>query len=291
MGSFAPSRRHLLASTPGLVLLAAGCPKVPAGIGKAIKKYLPTVAFNNVKLHHIDFDKVDLSFLFDVNNPAPLKVALSSLSYALALEGTQLFQGDKADGVTLKPEAAAPLNFPMTLRWADLIELFKKIKGRDELDFGLSGHLGFNTPVGEARLPYDAAGAIPALHRPTFALQGIELKEFKPLDNRARIAINLGVTNHGGSVFSFKGFDYKLKLGGNSVASGIVDALGEVKADSTDRLTLPIDLSLTDVGGAIIDAFAKKGRLQTQVSAGLEVGTPFGDIPLSIDESGKLDIG
>jgi LEA14-like dessication related protein len=291
MSTSDPSRRHLLAATPGLALFAAGCPKVPDGVGKAVKKFLPTVKFDRVKLRDIDFDKVDLTFLFNVNNPAPLKVALSSLSYALALEGTQLFEGNKPDGVTLKAAAEAPLKFPMTLRWAELVELFQKIKGRDELDFGLSGKLGFNTPVGEAKLPYDAAGTIPALHRPKFALKGIKLKEFKPLQNRARIAINLGVTNHGGSAFQFKGFDYKLKFGGNQVAKGIVASLGEVAADTTSRLTLPIDLSLTDVGATIIDAFAKKGKLQTQMAAGLLVGTPFGDIPLQIDESGKLDIG
>ena len=285
-----PTRRHLLAAAPGLALFAAGCPKVPGDMGKALKQFLPKVRFDKVKLRDIDFKKADLTFLFQVDNPAPLKVALASFSYALALEGNSLFEGNNANGVTLKPEAAAPLKFPMTLKWADLAQLLQDTKGKDQLGFGLSGHMGFNTPVGEAKLPYNAAGDIPALRRPTFAFQDIKLTEFKPMENRARVSINLGVTNQGGSVFSFKGFDYKLKLGGNNVASGVLDMLGDVAANTTQRLSLPVDLSLTGVGASIIDAFANKGKVNAQLGAGLKVGTPFGDIPLSIDETGRVNI-
>ena len=288
-----PNRRQLLAAAPGLVLFAAGCPKGSGGlgqVGKALKQFLPKVRFDRVKLRNINFKKADLTFLFQVDNPAPLKVALSSFSYALSLEGSALFEGDNANGVTLKPEATAPLRFPMTLKWADLSQLLKDTKGKDKLGFGLSGHMGFNTPVGEARLPYDAAGEVPALRRPRFALQDIKLTEFKPMENRARVAINLGVTNLGGSAFSFKGFDYKLKLGGNRVASGVMDILGDVAANSTQRLSLPVDLSLTGVGAGILDAFANKGKVNAQLGAGLMVGTPFGDVPLSIDKTGRVAI-
>lgn len=285
-----PTRRHLLAAAPGLALLAAGCPKVPGGVGEALQQFLPKVRFDRVKLRDIDFKKADLTFLFKVDNPAPLKVALSSFSYALALEGSPLFEGANPNGVTLKPEAEAPLKFPMTLNWADLAQLLEATKGKDQLGFGLSGHMGFNTPVGEAKLPYDAGGEIPALRRPRFAFQDIELTEFKPMENRARVGIHLGVTNLGGSVFSFKGFDYKLKLGGNNVASGVLDMLGDVAANSTQRLTLPVDLSLTGVGASILDAFANKGKVNAQLGAGLKVGTPFGDVPLSIDETGRVNI-
>lgn len=289
-----PTRRHLLAAAPGLALFAAGCPKVGGGdlgkVGKALKQFLPTVRFDRVKLRDINFKKADLTFLFKVDNPAPLKVALASFSYALALEGNPLFEGNNPNGVTLKPEAAAPLKFPMTLKWADLAQLLQNTKGKDELGFGLSGHMGFNTPVGEAKLPYDASGMVPALRRPKFAFQDIKLQEFKPLENRARVGINLGVTNLGGSVFSFKGFDYKLKFGGNNVASGVMDVLGDVAANTTQRLTLPVDLSLTGVGASVIDAIANKGKVNAQLGAGLKVGTPFGEVPLSIDETGRVSI-
>ena len=288
------TRRQLLTAAPGLALFALGCPRLGSKdlekLGDALKKFLPRVRFDTVKLRDIDFEKADLTFRFQVENPAPLKVALASFSYALSLEDTRLFEGRNPDGVTLKPEASAPLRFPMTLRWAELAQLLEKTRGRDELGFALSGHMGFDTPAGQARLPYDASGTVPALRRPGFALQDIELQEFRPRENRARVAINLGVTNLGGSVFSFQRFDYRLRLGGHDVASGMVGRLGEVAADATQRLTLPVDVSLTGVGASVIDAIASKGRLDTRLEAGLDVGTPFGEVPLRIDESRRLQL-
>ena len=160
----------------------------------------------------------------------------------------------------------------MTIRWADLAQLLQTTHGRDELGFALSGHMGFQTPAGEARLPYDAGGTVPALRRPRFTLQDIKVEEFRPRENRARVGINLGVTNFGGSTFSFQRFDYRLRFGGNDVASGMVDRLGEVAAEATGRLTLPVDVSLTGVGTSIIDAISRKGRLDARLEAGLEVG-------------------
>jgi hypothetical protein len=288
---FDPSRRSLLSAAPGLALLAAGCPAVdPKKVGKALKQFLPTVRFDKVELGDINWKKADLRFQFLVDNPAPLKVGLASFRYALALEGVPLFEGDNPDGVTLKPEGTAPLVFPFTMKWDALGELLDKTRGRDELGFVLDGDLGFNTPVGVAPLPYRAAGNVPALRKPNFNLQGIKVLDFKPLQNLARIGIDIDVTNLGGSIFSFSGFDYGLSFGGNRVAGGVVERLGQVGADATERLRLPVDLSLLGVGATVIDAISKKSNLATKLDAQLKVGTPFGDIPLSIDETGRLQI-
>ena len=61
-------------------------------------------------------------------------------------------------------------------------------------------------------------------------------------------------------------------------------------ADQTSTLTLPIDLALANLGGAAMDALRKKEKVKARVVAGLKVGTPWGDIPLDIDETEELNI-
>ena len=285
-----PDRRLLLAALPGLALLAAGCPKAPRELSRAARKFLPQVRFDRVNIREINFDKADLDFIFAVENPAPLKVALAQFSYALSLEGKPLFEGKDPDGLKLAAEAVSRLPFPLTLRWGELAELLRETKGKDQLGFGLRGDLGFDTPVGLLQLPYEARGEVPALRRPRFRLEGLRLAELKPTEDRARIALDLGVTNLGGSVFSMKRFDYKLHLAGDKVAGGLVEALGAVAADTTQTMTLPIDLSLSGLGGAVVEAFTRKGRLRAKIKAGLQVGTPWGDVPLEIEEAEELDI-
>lgn len=286
-----PSRRNLLAATPGLALLAAGCPKVDLGkAGKAVKQFLPKVRFDRVKLRDIDFERAKLTFLFQVDNPAPLKVALSSFSYALDLEGERAFDGRNPDGVSLEPKGTAPLKFPFTLRWESLVNLLKATRGKDRLNFGLAGHMGFNTPVGEAKLPYDAGGDVPALRRPKFALKGLKVRDLNLVQNRARLAVQIDATNLGGERISFSGFDYDLRLAGERVANGVVERLGGVDGDGTERLELPIDLTLTSLGSGVVQAIKNRGDVRAQLGANLKVGTPFGPVPLSIDEGGNLRV-
>jgi hypothetical protein len=117
LGFVLPTRRDLLAASPDLAPLGMGCPKVDVGtIGKAFRGFLPAVRLDRVKLRNINFNRADLTFIFQVDNPAPLKVALASFSYALDLEGERFFDGNNPDGVEIEPQAAAPLKFPMTMR-------------------------------------------------------------------------------------------------------------------------------------------------------------------------------
>lgn len=284
-------RRALLAGLPGLALVAAGCPKMPKGAGKKLKKFLPAVRFDRVKVRSIDFDKADLDFVFQVDNPLPLKVGLASLTYALSLEGVDFLTGRDPDGVKLKPEASSPLPLPLTLRWKKALELLQATRGKDELGFGLNGKLGFNTPAGVAELPYNAGGNVPALRRPNFRFRGLRLRDLSIANDRAKLALDLGVANLGGATIGLHDFAYRFKLGDESVARGQQSELASVEGDSEQDVSLPINIQLSKLGASVVDALTSRGRIQTGLAADLSVSTPFGRIPLSIDENGRLDVG
>jgi len=286
-----PTRRFLLAGLPGLALTVAGCPKLPNGAGKKLKKFLPTVRFDTVNVRSIDFDKADLDFVFQVDNPLPLKVGLASLTYALSLEGVDFLSGKDPDGVKLRAEASSPLPLPLTLRWKKAAELLAATRGKDDLGFGLEGNLGFNTPAGVATLPYRAGGTVPALRRPTFRFAGLRLKDLQLAQDRARLALDLGVTNLGGATIGLHDFKYRFRLGDNNVARGNTGELASVGGDTEKTVALPIDITLSKLGKSVLDALTSRGKIQTGLAADLTVSTPFGKVPLSIDESGKLQVG
>mgnify|MGYP002631204843 CR=1 FL=1 len=285
------SRRLVLAGLPGLALALSGCPKIPKGTAKQLKKYLPAVRFDRVKVRDLDFDKADLDFIFQVDNPLPLKIGLASLSYRLDLEGVDFLSGNDPDGVSLKAEGSSPLPLPLTLRWKKAAELLSATKGKDELGFGLAGKLGFNTPAGIATLPYSAGGTVPALRRPKFRFQGLRLKDFQLAQDRARLALDLGITNLGGATIGLHDFNYRFKLGDKRVAKGNTGELGKVSGDTEETVSLPIDITLSNLGASVIDALRSRGRVQAGLAADLGVSTPFGRIPLSIDEGGQLSVG
>ena len=83
----------------------------------------------------------------------------------------------------------------------------------------------------------------------------------------------------------FETFGWGLKLAGADVASGNT-VIGSVTGDQ--EVTLPIDLDLVGMGEAIVAALTKKTELKVRLTADAEVGTPFGVVPLSVDEVADL---
>jgi LEA14-like dessication related protein len=286
-----PSRRLVLAALPGFALTLAGCPKIPQGTAKKLKKYLPSVRFDKVKVRNINFDKADLDFVFQVDNPLPLKVGLASLTYKLALEEVDFLSGKDPDGLNLKAQGSSAMPLPLTLRWKKAAELLSATKGKDELGFGLSGKLGFNTPAGVATLPYSAGGQVPALRRPRFRFQGLRLKDLQLAQDRARLALDLGITNLGGATIGLHDFAYRFKIGDKRVAKGNTGELAKVAGDTEETVSLPIDITLSKLGASALDALRSRGKVQAGLAADLGVSTPFGRVPLSIDESGRLSVG
>jgi LEA14-like dessication related protein len=288
-----PHRRSLLAAAPGLLLLAAGCPKSGdlQAIGKKLKKFLPSVRFDSVDLKGIDFEAADLHFLFRVDNPAPLKVALSRFSYALDLEGTRFLDGNNPEGLTLEPVASSVLRLPLTLRWKALKDTLDATRGKDQLGFQLGGEMGFRTPAGELPLPYRASGTVPAARRPRFRLDGLRLRDFDLGADRARLELGLLARNLGGSAIGLNAFAYRLQLNQNRVADGRVDTLASVPADTEQRVALPIDLRLSSLGASLLDTLRSRGRVPVRLAADLGVRTPWGELPLSIEEEGSFDLG
>lgn len=279
--------RTILLTVP-LALGLVGCPKL-GDLGSALEPFMPKVTFNKVGLRDINWEQVDVNLVFNVENPNPLKVALATFSYDLDLAGTDLTSGTMKDGFTLPAEGKTKLKVPMTFVFTDMANLLSATKGQDKLGLKASGKMGFNTPVGVAQVPYKASGEMPVLRTPKFSFKNIKVASFEPLQNTATIKVNLGVLNKGEGSLDFKDFDYSLKLDGTKVGSGTVSALGAATGgNETTTLSLPIDLKLTQAGTAIVNLIKDKGDTKAALDASMTVATPFGDLPLSVNESGKV---
>jgi hypothetical protein len=56
------------------------------------------------------------------------------------------------------------------------------------------------------------------------------------------------------------------------------------------QISIPVTLNLLQVGATIVNAVTRKTKLTADLDATVRVGTPFGEIPLSIDERGSLKV-
>jgi LEA14-like dessication related protein len=277
-----------------LFILAAltltGCEKIGSLEGLGLDQFLPKVVFKRLKVGAIDFQKIDTDFVFAIENPNPIKVKLSSFSYDLDLAGSGLIEGVQNDGLTLEAQGDSKLVFPVRVVWADLFKLVGDLKGKDAVPFSFRGSIGFNTPLGEIKIPFKDTGEFPVIHLPKFSFQGVRVGKLDLLKQSATVTVDLGVQHDGGSPLALTGFDYNLTFGGKKVIEGVIDELASAKPGESGTISLPVTLNLLQLGATIVEAITQKTKLDVGLDATLAVGTPFGVVPLSIDERGKVDV-
>lgn len=265
--------------TVAFVLLSTGCAELDA--------FLPKVSFDRLDVREVSFEHVEADFVFLVDNPNPIQIDLASFSYALALEGVELLSGDAPEGFVLEQSGGSELVLPVGLVFAEIFETIDATRGEDVVDFDIAGHFGFDTPAGVARLPYDEAGDFPAIRTPTFTFQNLRVARIG--FDSADLELDLGVDNAHGSALLFENFDYDLELEGTEIVSGLISTF-EVEGATTGTVTLPIQIDLISAGVTLIDAILSGGKIDLGLDASMDVDTPFGVIPLSIDETGKLTV-
>lgn len=273
-----PSRLvHLFALPLGLAL--AGCTELDA--------YLPSVSFDRVDVESVDWEEISSDFVFKVNNPNPIEVKLARFDYALAFGGVEWAVGDDPDGLVLDASSGSEISLPVDIVFQSLYDMVQATRGEDNIAFGLNGSFGFNTPAGVVDLPYDAEGDFPALRSPGITYDRLRVDELSL--SGATIELDLDIDNDHASNLMFNNFDYQLSLNGTDVGVGFLDLLAEVDGASSETVSVPLELDFVDVGTAIYSALTENS-VKVGLDAVTEVDTPFGVVPLAIDQSGNVQI-
>lgn len=304
-----------------LVLLATGC----TDGGSAFFN----ISFNRLDVQDINFDQVETDFVFQVNNRTPLGFQIDNFDYALAFEEIEWLSGADPDGLTLYASDSSEVSLPLTIVFQDIYDVAQATRGEDNIGFGLDGSFGIrlsqetlilepseaeetgdtgdtaasdaevdNASAGQTiQLPYDAGGDFPALRRPRFSFKKLKVGAIDWASLVAPVTLKLDVENDHASSLFLTNFDYNLSLGGQPVASGLVDDLGEVFGATADSesagatvLNIPINLDLASLGVTVYNAIVDGGTLNIGLDASTDVDTPFGVVTLGIDETGDISV-
>ena len=249
--------------------------------------YMPTVSFQRVEVRGVDWDGIDADFVFDVNNPNPVDVGMARFDYSLAFEEVEWLAGDDPDGLVLTAEGASELALPVSLEFASLWEMVQAVRGDDDIDFGLEGSFGFDTPLGPLDIPYDELGDFPAPRRPELELKQVRLQSLSL--QGAAFDIELDVDNDHGSTLWFENLDYQLSLAGVDVGGGFVGSWGQVEGADTRTLSIPVEVSFADAGTALYQVL-QGDKLKVDLVGTVDVDTPFGLVPLDFERSKKVGI-
>lgn len=265
-----------------LLFVLTGC--------EALGDFAPRVNFDRLDVDEIDFEHIAADFVFRVDNPNPIGFRLARFSYDLALQDISLLAGDQPGGLALPADGSSELRLPASLLWQGVWDLIQAVRGEDEVDFGLGGSFGFDSDLGPIDIPYQADGRFPALRTPRIDLSRLRVDQVDLIRGTATVALDLNVDNDHRSNLSFESGNYRLRLGDRQVASGLLPRLGAIEGASAGVLSVPLTIDLVQAGGGIVDLLTQGGRVQAGFDALIDVDTPFGLVPLTVDERGQIAV-
>jgi LEA14-like dessication related protein len=269
-----------------ILALLLGC------VGGDLSPYLPKVTFNRLVLTDLTFERIDVDFVFDVENPNPVGLPLSRFDYALGFEGIEILSGNDPNGVELRAEGTSELALPVGLEFLGVYDAVQATRGLDFIGFGLQGGFGFDTDIGPVDIEFDEEGSFPALRTPTFDLGELNIQsaDVEGVD----FGLDIDVDNDHGSALDFTNLDFAMKFAGVRVSAGVVDEMGAVDGATKRTVQIPFGVDYLDAINAIAAA-ADGDALRVDLNADVDVDTPFEAlgidiVPLNVDETGDVSV-
>ncbi len=256
--------------------------------GGDFSSLLPTVKFSRFDLQAVDFERISVDFVFDVDNPNPIGFPLNRFAYALDLADVEIISGANPDGLELVADGTSELALPVSLTFASIFELIDATRGVDTVPFAFRGGFGWDTDIGPVDVAFDEGGDFPALRTPRIDLG--ELRVGPPSGTGVEFALDLDVDNDHGSPLDLQAFAFDMSVAGVRVGGGRADSLGSVPGADSRTVSLPLQVDYVDAAAAIAAA-ASGTPIRVGLGGSMDIDTPFGIVPLTIDEQGNVEVG
>lgn len=270
--------------------LVSAC--VPQGVKQAIENQKPTVRVAEKKLTGLDFNKLDMGFTFEVNNPNPVAIALAGLDYELKLAGQRFVSGKQDQQLRMAASGSSHFTLPLTLSYKDIYQGIDRLKGKNEIPYELNTGLLIDVPLlGALRYPVKTKGVIPLPRLPKLALAGMKLKEIGL--GGATLMLELSVDNPNAFGLMLDQLNYDLTVNGKRWVSGNSQALGTVMSKQQSTIALPISLNFMELGSGIYGLLQHGQGLDYRLNGRLNARSDhklLGSFNMPFDSTGQVKV-
>lgn len=261
-----------------LIPLLASCSLFQSIAGSAFER--PSLAFRDVKVHHIDFTGADVDVLFDVTNPNSRGLDLGAASYALDIEGHPVATGTPPKGLQVPGKGTATVTLPAHVIWNQLAPALEAVLAKKSLAYKASGSIGVNSPIGLIMLPLSHEGVIEPPHLPSISLQAPRIVSLH--FTGARLALPLKLTNTNAFPLPLGALDGTVDIEGARVGRVALAQPPAVGPSSEQTIELPLDISFASAGLAVASAL-RSGAAHVKLDGTLR--SLGASLPLHIDQN------
>lgn len=266
------------------------CASVDEFVQSTFRK--PEVSFSGAKITDLSFQRVDLLFDLNINNPNALGIKMDGFDYDFHLNGNSFVKGEQTDGLEIASEAQSTVRIPVSLAFADIYQTFSDLKGQDSTRYNIACGFSFDLPVlGKQRIPVSKQGSLPMLKLPSVSIHSLKLDNLS--FTGADLTLKLDIENPNAFSFDLNKIDYTFQVNGQPWLQGISNKVGAVGAKGGSTLALPISLNILQIGQSVRKVLTSDEPLSYELAGDLGIATslPFlGDVALPFAKNGSVSI-
>jgi LEA14-like dessication related protein len=274
----------------GAAVFLASCSSLKTVFEGKVDK--PRVSLVSKKIDRLSFVEADLLFDILVENPERRDVKLSGFDYALFIDEARFLEGARSLDAVIGPRSGTKVQLPLALRYEELFRAYAGLSDRENAKYRLELGFVFDHPaLGETLVPLNADGEFPVLKKPSIKLAsaGVSRLDFTEAD----LVLSFAVRNPNQISFTLDRFDFRLEVGGQSWAAGVMEKKAGIGASADTLVKVPVRVSTFFIGQSGYRQLLETRPLSYRISGTAAFSAPFtppGGIDFPFDASGIADV-
>jgi LEA14-like dessication related protein len=264
----------------------------PVEIKQALEQQKPKVSIAGQRLTRLDFERVNLAFNIQVDNPNPVGIQLAGLDYDLKLAGHSFVSGRQNKQMQLAAAGPSHFDLPLSMSFSEIYQGVAKIKGRDQVPYELTTGLMIDVPLlGKLRYPVTTKGTLPLPKLPKVSLKSLSLERLT--FSGATLALKVAVNNPNAFGIDLDKLRYDFKVNGKRWISGNRRSLGKIQKRQSNVITLPISLNFLELGSGLYSLLNSGNALNYNLRGRLDATSShqlIGSFDMPINTSGRISL-
>lgn len=250
----------------------------------ALEAAAPTARLEATRLTRIGWDGVAADLVLALDNPNAVRVVLDRWAWQIDVDGRPLLSGVQPEGAVIDAQGTSQVTLPVELSFQTAASLLPNLRERTEIPLGLQAEVGVRTPFGPVRVPVDLHTTVPMLHVPRVELLGLRMGSIDLLRQQATVNLVVGLSHRFADTARFEDVHWAFRLDNRDLVSGHLDELATVAPGPPHQTELPVTFNLAQAGALVLDHLQRKRPIQAGFVAEISVSTPWGSLPLRVDE-------
>jgi len=252
----------------------------------------PDVRISKVNMTGLSFDRVDLLFNIDINNPNNVGITLAGFDYDLQLEQKSFISGNQTNSSSIKANGTETIQLPLSLEFLNIYKTLSEVKDLDSIQYKIDTGLLFTLPVlGNIRIPVSKSGFVPALKLPSVRLSGIKLDK---LDfTGADLTLSIKLNNPNAYNFALNSLQYQLNINGAQWFNSKLNESVNINANNDNVISIPVSVNFVNIGRSAYTLLSGNKSLEYKLTGNANLNSNLsllGSFNIPFNQTGETQL-